>query len=109
MISGYDVSVPVVSNTWEEDITSTRQNIEWIRRMWMMTGIVPITGATLNYTYTSDDLTAITFGGTLAGSAAFTFSGAELTTEVWTLYTKTITVDHVYSAGKLNDSTITVT
>lgn len=92
----------------QNEFDEIKENFEFIRRAWMMTAIVPITGLTISYTYTSGDLTAITFSGTLTGSAAFTYTSGNLTQEVWTLYSKTITITHTYTSGTLTSSAVTV-
>jgi hypothetical protein len=87
-----------------------KENFEWIRRFIMNGGAPPIHGATLAYGYDgSNRLSTITFGGTLAGSAAFTYDGSnQMTTEVWTLYSKTITYTHTYSTGQITGTTVSI-
>lgn len=94
-----------VANAFDE----IKENFEWIRRAFMNAYIPPIHGATMAYTYSSGNLTTITFGGTLAGSAAFTYDGSnQLTSEVWTLYGKTITYTHTWSVGQITGTTVSI-
>lgn len=105
----YTVTVPNTANSVSSDVDEIRENFEYIRREWMMTGIIPITGTTIAYTYTSGDLTGITFSGGVTGSASFIYDGSgNLTTETWTLYGKTITVTHTYSSGDLTQTDISI-
>jgi hypothetical protein len=85
-----------------------KENFEFLRRFFMEMGAIPINGATMSYSYNAGKMTTITFGGTLAGSASFSYTGNDLTGEVWTLYGKTITVTHTYSLGILTQSTFAV-
>jgi hypothetical protein len=105
----YTTGIPVTSNLIENDLPEISENWDYIRRQWMETGIVPIHGATIAYTYTGDKLTSLAFGGTLAGSATFTYTGDNLTSEVWVLYTKTITITHTYSGYQLTGSSVSIT
>jgi len=105
----YTVTVPNAANDVSTDIDEVRENFEYIRREWMMTGIIPIHNTSIAYTYTSGDLTGITFSGGITGSASFTYDGSgNLTTETWTLYGKTITVTHTYSAGDLIQTDVSI-
>jgi len=105
----FNVASPTYpSDTVVQAFDSIKENFNWIRRNWMQSGCIPIHGATISYTYVSGNITAITFGGTLAGSAAFTYSGADLVTEVWTLYSVVTTITHTYSSGTLTGSSVTV-
>ncbi len=88
-----------------------KENFEWIRRSLMNGCIPPINGAIITYNYNMmglGELTAIIFSGTLAGSAAFTYSGGNLTVETWTLYGHTIRYTHVYSGNFLDHTTVAV-
>ena len=86
-----------------------KENFQWLRRSLMNGGIPPIHGATITYGYTVNDLTGITFGGTLAGSAIFTYVLGNLTQEVWTLYGVTITYLHTYSGDQIQTTTVSIT
>ncbi len=105
----YTTGMPVVTNTLDADLPEILENFDYIRRMWMMTSIIPINNTTLSYTYDgSNNLTGITVSGALTGSATFTYTSGNLTQEVWTLYSKTITINHTYSGSNLSSSTVTV-
>ncbi|MEM2899437.1 MAG: hypothetical protein QXT63_01475 [Thermoplasmata archaeon] len=86
-----------------------RENFEYIRRQFMITGIIPITGTNISYTYTGEKLTSISISGSVTGSASFTYTGDNLTQEVWSLYGKTITINHTYSGNQITSSSITLT
>lgn len=105
----YTTGIPVVTNTLDADLPEILENFDYLRRMWMMTSIVPINNTTITYTYDgSNNLTGITFSGALTGSATFTYTSGNLTQEVWTLYAKTITINHTYSGNNLSSSAVTV-
>jgi hypothetical protein len=93
----------------QNEFDEIKENFEFIRRQWMQTGIIPIDGTTISYTYTGETLTGITFGGQLTGSASFTYSGDNLTQEVWSLYGKTITLTHSYSGSQISSTSISIT
>jgi hypothetical protein len=104
----YTVGIPIVSNLVQDDLPEIEENFAYIRRQFLLSCIIPIHNATVSYTYTGDKLTSLTFGGTIEGSASFTYTEDNLTNEAWTVYGKTITITHTYSAGKLVSSSISI-
>lgn len=81
----------------------------FVRRHWTLTGIVPIHGVTITYSYTSDRLTSITFGGSIGATASFTYTGDKLTQEIWSQHGITITINHSYTGDLLTYTTVTTT
>ena len=104
----YDPSKPNAVNNWSSDLTAMAENFNLLRQFFM-TGAMPVHGATIAYGYTGSELTSITFGGTLAGSATFSYTSGELRTEVWTIYSATITITHTYTTGNLTGTAIAIT
>ena len=104
----FNAAVPSATNNWSNDLSAMAENFNLLRQFFM-TGVAPVHGATIVYGYTGDALTSITFGGTLAGSAAFSYTSGELRTETWIIYSTTITVTHTYTSGNLTGTSIALT
>lgn len=104
----YDASVPNAANNWSSDLSAMAANFNLLRQFFM-TGAAPVDGATISYGYNaSDELTSVTFGGSLAGSATFSYTSGELRTETWTIYSQTVTINHTYSSGKVTASSTAI-
>lgn len=96
----------VGTNSHADIDTKLTQLVEFYK-----TGIIPVSGATITYTYNgSGFITAVTFGGTLAGSASFTYDSSDrLTQEVWSVEGVTVTATHTYnSSNQLTDTSISI-
>ena len=101
----YDKTVPSASHLWENDTAAMAENFTWLRRHFL-NGVIPINGASINYSYDSNgNVTSATVkdsGGNTLASVTYTYDGSgQLTDEDWSVDGKTYNLDYTWSSGNM--------
>ncbi len=107
----YNSAVPNSANAWASDLTAMAENFS--RVMKHVLGDVLITGVVETYAWdgANERYSGVTLSGGATGSAAYTYTGDDLTKIVWSggsFGSETLTIDFVYSSGRLTTVTKTI-
>lgn len=94
-----------------DEFDSVKYNFQWIRRVMMALGFIPIHGATRQPTYNVDGtLQRITFGGTISGYIQYNYDvNGDLTSEVWSIDSKTMTITYTIVGGIWQGDSVSIT
>lgn len=112
----YNKDVPSTTNAGYADLAAIKENFAELRRNFL-SGLIPIDGANINYSYGATytdriESATVKIGTTTVASVVFTYNASnpdQLDAEAWTIDGDTYAVSHTWSGGKVTKTAIAIT